>query len=183
LGSGRRVDRLRRLLETGLEYLVDLDESAEGFEQRLREQWSEGLDLYAAVVVIVEGAGRASIARHAQNMQAHGGEADLLYDVLAQLDGHAVRVAREVYTLLKASFPLGALALSRTLYEVAVRASVLSGHGRSLGHEDLAERAFCTTASSTSRRPWSTNVTPRPWAWSRSRTATPTSCAPSTRTS
>lgn len=106
------------------------------FAERLREHWGEALDLYMAIVEVVEGVIRASIARSVDN----GTSDDPLFDLLSQLNGQALRVAREVHVLLSHGYPMGALALSRTLYEIAVRTVVLAEYGRESEHEDLAER-------------------------------------------
>lgn len=56
------------------------------------------------------------------------------------MNGQAIRVAREVHTLLAAGFPLGALSLARTIHEISVRASVLSRFGVDEEYEDLPEK-------------------------------------------
>lgn len=75
--------------------------------------------------------------RHAAKGEA---TANLLLDVRVQLNGQAVRVAREVHALLAAGSPLGAHSLARTIHEISVRAGILSKFGRMAQYVDLAER-------------------------------------------
>lgn len=130
-------DFAARLLADGRTWVNQTREYTSGFEERLRFQWGQALDLYMVIVGTVEWASKACIVRNRERTEA---ELDALFEVLAQLNGQALRVAREVHTLLASGYGLGALALSRTVYEIAVRACVLSEYGRVEGNEDLAER-------------------------------------------
>ena len=124
-------------LETdGAEFVSEAAQYRAGFAQRLRAHWGPALDLHEIIVEIIEQAGRHFSARKV----GHSGNRDLLLDVLVQLNGQAIRVAREVHTLLSAGFPLGALSLARTIHEISVRAAVLAKFGVQDEHEDLAEK-------------------------------------------
>jgi hypothetical protein len=108
-----------------------------GFHRRLRRHWGGALDLLLILVGIAEEAGSYCDARN----RAHVVETnDVLFDVLHRLNGQACRLTREVHALLQAGFPFGALARTRSLHEISVRAQVLKAYGRGQEHEDLAER-------------------------------------------
>jgi len=121
---------------TGREYLDESAQYRAGFVERLRVHWGDALDLYELIVSVVED----GATKFAERNLASNGSYTLLLDVLAQLTGQAIRVAREVHALLTAGFPLGAHALARTVHEVSVRADVLRAFGASDEHADLAER-------------------------------------------
>jgi hypothetical protein len=129
------------LLELGEGYPADRRTYQDEFNERLRSEhgWGQPLDVYVQVVAIIEGASRAFLSRNRQRHSAPDGPDELL-DVLAQLNGQAIRVAREIHVLLSGGYPLGALALSRSAHEIAVRAVVLAEYGREPEHEDLARR-------------------------------------------
>jgi hypothetical protein len=119
-----------------LVYVAEMREFRGGFEDRLREHWGPALDLYEGIVEITFGASRSFQDRHAEEQ----GDLGVLLDVLHRLNGQCLRTAREVHALLSGGYPLGALALARTVHEIAVRASILSTFGSQSGHTDLAER-------------------------------------------
>lgn len=120
----------------GRQYLVNSVEYRTGFAERLRVHWGEPLDLYELIVSAVEYGGTKFSERNLTDATNHS----LLLDVLVQMNGQAIRVAREIHTLLAAGFPLGAHSLARSMHEISVRAGVLAKFGRRPEHSDLAER-------------------------------------------
>lgn len=115
------VDHAEAIETTGGEFLIDSAEYRSGFAERLRGHWGDPLDSYELVVAAVEDGGRKFGRRNLRDEDTYS----LLLDVLTQLNGQAIRVAREVHALLAAGFPLGAHSLARTIHEISVRAGVL----------------------------------------------------------
>jgi Family of unknown function (DUF5677) len=75
--------------------------------------------------------------KHSEAAEQSG---DTVFEVLAGLHERGRRVAWEIHDLLMGGFPLGALVRGRTLYELAVVATVIGEHGRQPQHHDLARR-------------------------------------------
>ncbi|PWN01410.1 hypothetical protein DJ010_17770 [Nocardioides silvaticus] len=139
----RAADRhISGIVDAGREYVSDAASYRAGFEERLRAHWGEALDLYEVFVAAIEHAGGRFITRNSASNRDEGDDdrERVLAQVLAQLNGQSIRIAREVHVLLRSGFPLGALALSRSLHEISVRAMVLSEFGKEDEHADLAER-------------------------------------------
>lgn len=126
----------KSLESTGQTYVDEAAEYRNGFAERLREHWGRSLELFELLVASCEEGG----ALFARRNLRQGGSRDALLDVLVQLNGQAVRTAREVHALLSARFPFGAHALSRTVHELSVRAAVLAQFSQDDRHADLAER-------------------------------------------
>ena len=129
-------DHAAAIETTGVEFLSDSAAYRLGFAERLRVHWGDSLDLFEIFVAVVEDGGQKFGRRNLRAEDTY----TLLLDVLTQLNGQAVRVAREVHALLTAGFPLGAHSLARTVHEISVRAGVLRDFGATEGHEDLAEQ-------------------------------------------
>lgn len=107
------------------------------FDRKLRKYWGRGLDLFYAVVVAAEEAGGTFLSEVDEDDE----ELNLtLIEALAGLHARACRTALEVFHLLKAGLPQGALARSRTLHELAVTSAVLADYGSRPEYADLAER-------------------------------------------
>lgn len=121
----------------GLRYVGRIRRYDRGFRRRLRRHWGSALDLLLVIVSMSED---AAIRCHARNRQAMIDDNDVLFDALFRMNGHSCRLAREVHALLAAGYPSGALARTRTLHELSVRAQVLREFGRQSAHPDLAER-------------------------------------------
>lgn len=112
------------------------------FERNLRKRWGTALDLYYAVVVAAEEAGSKFL------MEVDAANRDLdfkLIEALAGLHARACRTALEVYHLLASGLPMGALARSRTLHELAVITTFLSDYGARPEYADLGENIFNMT--------------------------------------
>lgn len=107
------------------------------FERRLRKHWGHALDRFYAIVVCAEEVGHELHRAHREGTAA---EFDAVFEALIGLYARACRVAREVHHLLSGGFPLGALARSRTLHELAVITIVIADYGREKEHADLADR-------------------------------------------
>lgn len=130
------VDYAASIETTGRDYLADSAKYRVEFIERLRVQWGDPLDLFELIVSVVEDSGMKFERRNLRDKETY----TLLLDVLAQLNGQAIRVAREVHALLTAGFPLGAHSLARTIHEISVRADVLGAFGNTDEYADLAER-------------------------------------------
>jgi hypothetical protein len=125
---------VEQLVRTMPEMLKEHRALERGFTRRLRNHWGEALDLMYVVV-----AGAIEMGEHfkAKN-DSHADEWLLI--ALIGLYARACRVAMEVHHLLGGGLPLGALARSRTLHEIAVVTSLISKFDGRSGHDDLAER-------------------------------------------
>lgn len=105
--------------------------------RRLRSHWGKALDLYLMYAVCAEEVGREFDKEH---RPPDGEWFDPVHDALLGLHARACRTAVEVYHLLSDGLPMGALARSRTLHEIAVTAIIIAKYGRRSEHADLAER-------------------------------------------
>lgn len=132
-------DHAEALEANGKTFTAESATYRQGFAERLRVHWGNPLDLYEIVVDVVGQAGTLFAKRNIGN-SGGSGDRDLLLDVLVQLNGQAIRVAREVHALLTAGFPLGAHALARTIHEISVRAAILAEFGTTDEHKDIAEK-------------------------------------------
>lgn len=103
-----------------------------GFHRRLRKYWGQALDDMFLVIVGTE----EMAAQFDQERRVD----EPLFEALTDLMARACRIAREVHSLLENGFPLGALARSRTLHEIAIVCRVLGTYDGQPGTEDLAER-------------------------------------------
>ncbi len=115
--------------------LIDYAALRAGFEIRLRDPWGPAFDRFEALLVSAREAGERFTERHADKAAAEGDDGDALFNALARLHVRAVRVADEVFSLLRSGHAGGALARWRTLHEIAVVMAFLAEHG-----PDLAER-------------------------------------------
>jgi len=107
------------------------------FRRRLRAHWGKALDLYLMLVVCSEEVGTEFDKEH---RPPDGKRFDPVHDALLGLHARACRTALEVYHLLSDGLPMGALARSRALHEIAVTAMVIADYGRRPEHVDLADR-------------------------------------------
>ena len=130
-------DVVMRLMRTAPRMLRRSRRIQRRFERRLRRHWGAALDLFYAVTVCAEEAGRDFDTRHAP---AAAGRDDFLFEALTGLHARACRTAVEVYHLLCSGLPMGALARCRTMHELAVTAMVLAEYGTEDRHADLGER-------------------------------------------
>jgi hypothetical protein len=105
--------------------------------RRIRAHWGKALDLFMMLSVASEESGGEFDEQH---RPPDGVPFDPVYDALLGLHARACRTALEVYHLLSGGLPMGALARSRTLHEIAVTAMVIADHGRRPGHTNLADR-------------------------------------------
>lgn len=109
------------------------------FLRVLRMYWGRPLDLYLAVCVGAQEAGKRfddRLAAEAEERQ------DYHFEVLTGLYARACRTALEIYHSLAGGYPMAALARCRTLHEIAVIMLVLTDFGETTGHADLAERFY-----------------------------------------
>lgn len=114
-----------------IEYLAQQYE-LEGFQDRLEEQWGEGLAYLRMLLTCCREIGRNTSTRHARSKSKR-----YLYRrwVLVRLHTRACQVADEIICLMGNGFADGAMARWRTLHELSVVATLIAG-----GDEELAER-------------------------------------------
>lgn len=107
------------------------------FERVMRIYWGQPLDLFLAICVAAEEAGRRFDDRLAAEAEV---QQDHQFEALTGLYARACRTALEIHHLLAGGFPMAALARCRTLHEIAVIMMVLADYGEADEHRDLAER-------------------------------------------
>lgn len=102
-----------------------------GFVKRNWKRWREGFDLLERLIVISQETGSA--INNALRSTAVA-ENDALFEVVISNHARAIQVSREIFALMVAGFPDGALARWRTLHEIAVVTFFISQAGK-----DVAE--------------------------------------------
>ena len=110
-----------------------------GFEKRLRQRWGSALDLYYMIAVACQEIGAEGYQEASQRNE--GGEDErALLEAVSGLQARACRQSLEVLSLLEAAFPKAAHAVSRSMHEGAVVASVLTEYGSTPEHSDIGLR-------------------------------------------
>ena len=84
--------------------------------QRCRDRWGSAFDIVKMMIACSTDLSTAYVDQHRELAASKG---DAKFVAIASLNGRAIRVASEVYTLLSEGFPDGALGRWRTLHEVA----------------------------------------------------------------
>lgn len=110
-----------------------------GFEKRLRQRWGSALDLYYVVAVACQEVG-AEGYQEANQCDEGGDDERALLEAVSGLQARACRQSLEVLSLLEAGFPKAAHAVSRSMHEGAVVASVLTEYGSTPEHSDIGLR-------------------------------------------
>lgn len=110
-----------------------------GFEKRLRQRWGSALDLYYMVAVACQEVG-AEGYQEANQCDEGGDDERALLEAVNGLQARACRQSLEVLSLLEAGFPKAAHAVSRSMHEGAVVASVLTEYGSTPEHSDIGLR-------------------------------------------
>lgn len=111
----------------------------QGFEKRLRQRWGSALDLYYMIAVACQEVG-AEGYQEANQCDEGGDNARALLEAVSGLQARACRQSLEVLSLLEAGFPKAAHAVSRSMHEGAVVASVLTEYGSTPEHSDIGLR-------------------------------------------
>lgn len=110
-----------------------------GFEKRLRQRWGSALDLYYMVAVACQEVGTEGY-QEANQCDEGGDDERALLEAVSGLQARACRQSLEVLSLLEAGFPKAAHAVSRSMHEGAVVASVLTEYGSTPEHSDIGLR-------------------------------------------
>ena len=110
-----------------------------GLEKRLRQRWGSALDLYYMVAVACQEVG-AEGYQEANQCDEGGDDERALLEAVSGLQARACRQSLEVLSLLEAGFPKAAHAVSRSMHEGAVVASVLTEYGSTSEHSDIGLR-------------------------------------------
>jgi len=94
-----------------------------GFEARLCDRWKPAFDLYEQLLLIITEVGgeNDSVLR-----PVAVADSDWKFEAISHLHARSLLVGREIYALLKAGYPDGALARWRALHEHAVIALFIS---------------------------------------------------------
>lgn len=119
--------------------LADRESLDSGFGKRLRKRWGSAFDLYMMVAVANQEIGTQGYQDALREVDADEATHALL-EAVSGLQARTCRQSLEVYALLEGGFPKGAHAISRSMHEAAVVASVLCEFGTTPGHEDLGLR-------------------------------------------
>ena len=110
-----------------------------GLEKRLRQRWGSALDLYYMVAVACQEVG-AEGYQEANQCDEGGDDERALLEAVSGLQARACHQSLEVLSLLEAGFPKAAHAVSRSMHEGAVVASVLTEYGSTAEHSDIGLR-------------------------------------------
>lgn len=110
-----------------------------GFEKRLRQRWGSALDLYYMIAVACQEVG-AEGYQEANQCDEGGDDERALLEAVSGLQARACRQSLEVLSLLEAGFPKAAHAVSRSMHEGAVVASVLTEYGSTPEHSEIGLR-------------------------------------------
>jgi hypothetical protein len=113
------------------EHAAQSSETTE-FQQRLEERWGEGLNLLRILLTITREIGGERAKKH---LGRRGQKASVRMALLVRLHVRACQVTQEIICLLEGGLADGAMARWRTLYEIAVTATMIAD-----GDEDLADR-------------------------------------------
>lgn len=98
-----------------------------GFVKRNIKRWRGGFDLLERLIVISEETG--STINNALRPKA-AEENDALFEAVISNHARAIQVSREIFTLMVAGFPDGAMGRWRTLHEIATVAMFISHAGK-----------------------------------------------------
>lgn len=104
--------------------------------KRIRQRWSDAIDLLDFHIILNEQAGALFASINDES------EENYRFDVLMQLHVRTCHVSREVLALLRAGYPGGAFARWRPIYEMAVAASFIVDHGQSTAKRFLEHRTI-----------------------------------------
>ncbi|AQP44979.1 hypothetical protein RPIT_09435 [Tessaracoccus flavus] len=110
-----------------------------GFEKRIRQRWGTALDLYYMIAVACQEVGAEGYQEANQCDEGSESERALL-EAMSGLQARACRQSLEVLSLLETGFPKAAHAVSRSMHEGAVVASVLTEYGSTPEHADIGTR-------------------------------------------
>lgn len=111
-----------------------------GFEKRLRRRWGSALDLYFMIAVACQEIGAEGYGEALAQTDDEDENGRALLEALSGLHARTCRQSLEVLSLLEAGFPKAAHAVSRSMHEGAVVASVLTEYGSTPEHSDIGLR-------------------------------------------
>lgn len=111
------VQILDTLKRSAPKMLREQDKFNLGFQKRSYKRWKEGFDLLKMMLVMSDEVGGTYNAVH---RPAAVESDDAQFEAIVNLHARALRVSEEMYSLLRAGFPDGALSRWRTLHELAV---------------------------------------------------------------
>lgn len=109
----------------------------EGFRKRNYRRWKAGMDLLKLFIVMSEELGSTFNERIRPLAAA---AFDYKFEATVGLHARSLRVSHEIYALLYEGFPDGALSRWRTLHELAVVATFLSGCDKEISRRFIAFR-------------------------------------------
>lgn len=135
--DGTIPNLVERLVQDAPRMLREHTRLKRGFERRLRKFWGESIDLFYMVAVCAEELGSEFNERRRLEL---GDTQDYAFEALVRIHARTCRTSMEIYHLISGGFPMGALARSRTLHELAVIGMVIAEYDGKSGCEDLAER-------------------------------------------
>jgi hypothetical protein len=101
---------------------IAIDSGAEraAFETLLRDPWGPAFDALQALIVVARESSVRIVERDAGEANAGDAPRATQFGAMVRLHVRALRVAEEVFALLRAGFAGGAMARWRTLHEIAV---------------------------------------------------------------
>jgi len=120
------------LVERKEDVLNERHEYENGFEERLYQTWKTPLDLLESYIIVSTEMGE-SFSKILRKKST--GSNVFLYEAILKLHANACKIGGEIFTLLSSGYADGANARWRSLHELVVTATIISGGGN-----ELAER-------------------------------------------
>lgn len=117
--------------------ITDHIEMENGFIDRNKKRWREGLDHMRALIVLCDESGQAAISGILE-FDEHKYSAKL--NVLISLHARSLKVSREIMWLIEGGFADGALGRWRTLHELATISSFIFKNNEATATRYLASR-------------------------------------------
>lgn len=104
--------------------------------ERIRHRWGDGIDMLDFHIILNEQAGALFASVYYESEENHR------YNALMQLHARACHLSREVLALIRAGYPGGAFARWRPIYEMAIAARFIAGHGQNTAKRFLEHRTI-----------------------------------------
>ena len=121
--------------------LRDHNKSDAGFRRRSYNRWKAGFDKLKMFIVMSEEFGSTFNDR---NRSRAVFEKNYKFETTVALHARSVRVSNEILALLREGYPDGALSRWRTLHELAVVATFLTGNDKEVSKRFIAHRGIAS---------------------------------------
>ena len=133
-------DSVLKTLESRLTgMLEDQEDMYQNISDDIDAKWGQPLGRLQGLIAIADESAQRRVERIHENS-----EEDVVQDLLIRLHAKAIQISKEILTLLKHGLSNGAQARWRTLHEIAVIATFVSDHGRSVAEQYIEHEAIDT---------------------------------------